>query len=123
MKDSFVLGASCWVTYNFYKIFVSKDKILINILFLILIFSILINIKSYVAISLLPWFLFLLYINYLKDIKSQIIKIAIAPELIIIFGVITISFINNLEIIGLEQYKNMDKTIEQAQVIQQDLLR
>ena len=32
-------------------------------------------------------------------------------------------FLNNLDLVGLEQYQNIDQTIEQAQVIQQDLLR
>jgi len=123
MKDSFVLGACCWATYNFFKIFIARKKILINIFFLIINFALLINIKSYVAISLLPGFILWLYSNYLKQIRNKIIKVAIAPFLILIFAGISLSFINNLDVIGLAQYQNFDKTIEQAQVIQQDLLR
>ena len=123
MKDSYVLGSSCWATYNFYKIFVTRNKIMLNILLLIMNFTLLINIKSYVAISLLPGFILWLYSNNLKSIKNRALKFAIAPFLILVFSGLSISFLNNLDVIGLAEYQNIDQTIEQAQVIQQDLLR
>ena len=86
-------------------------------------FALLINIKSYVAISLLPGLILWLYSAYLKQIRSRTLKVVIAPVLILIFIGISISFINNLDVIGLSQYQNIDQTIEQAKVIQQDLLR
>lgn len=123
MKDSFVLGACCWATYNFFKIFIARNKIFVNILFLIMNFALLINIKSYVAISLLPGFILWLYSNNLNSIKNKALKVVVAPFLVIVFAGISASFINNLDVIGLAQYQNIDQTIEQAQVIQQDLLR
>ena len=30
MKDSYVLGAACWFSYNFYHVFIERKKILIN---------------------------------------------------------------------------------------------
>ena len=94
MKDSFVLGACCWATYNFFKIFIARKKILINIFFLIINFALLINIKSYVAISLLPGFILWLYSNYLKQIRNKIIKVAIAPFLILIIDIYLHSILN-----------------------------
>ena len=123
MKDSYVLGCCCWATYNFYKIFVARQKVLINFLFLTMNFILLINIKSYVAISLIPGFVLWLYSGYLKEIKNRVLKFAMAPILILLFSGISIALVNNLDVIGLEQYQNIDQTIEQAQVIQQDLLR
>lgn len=123
MKDSYVLGACCWATYNFYRIFIVRDKMFINVFFLIINFTILINIKSYVAISLMPGFILWLYSSNLKNIKNKILKYTLAPFLLLIFAAITYTFVNNLDLIGLEEYENIDQTIEQAQVIQQDLLR
>ena len=100
-----------------------EKKIILNILLLIINFTILINIKGYIAVSLLPGFVLWLYSSYLKGIKNNVIKIAIAPILIVVFTSISVLFFNNLDFIGLEQYQNIDQTIEQAQVIQQDLLR
>tara|TARA_Y100000991_G_scaffold215709_1_gene207681 strand:+ start:451 stop:1788 length:1338 start_codon:yes stop_codon:yes gene_type:complete len=123
MKDSFVLGACCWATYNFFQIFIARKKIIVNILFIIMNFALLINIKSYVAISLLPGLILWLYSAYLKRITNRALKFIIAPFLIVLFAGISISFVNNLDVIGLSQYQNIDETIEQAKVIQQDLLR
>ena len=123
MKDSFVLGACCWSTYNFFQIFITRNKIITNILFMIMNLALLINIKSYIAISLIPGFILWLYSAYLKQIRNSVLKVLIAPFLILIFTAISISFVNNLDVIGLGQYQNFDQTIEQAKVIQQDLLR
>ncbi len=54
MKDSYVLGSSCWVTYNFYKVFIERKKLFWNIIFLILNIFILLNTKAYVLISIFP---------------------------------------------------------------------
>ena len=123
MKDSFVLGSCCWVTYNFFKVFIERKKVILNSLLLVINFLILINIKGYIAVSLLPGFVLWLYSSYLKGIKNNIVKIAIAPILILVFTFISFLFFNNLDFIGLGQYQNIDQTIEQAQIIQQDLLR
>ena len=123
MKDSFVLGSCCWATYNFFQIFISKKKIFLNVFFLIINFAMLINIKSYVAISLLPGLILWLYSNNLKNIKNQVLKFLFAPFLVLVFGGISFFLLDNLDLFGLEEYQNIDQTIEHAQVIQQDLLR
>ena len=54
MKDSFVLCSTCWITYNFYKIFIDRKNIILNSVFLIINLVLIVNIKSYVMISLGP---------------------------------------------------------------------
>ncbi len=123
MKDSYVLGACCWASYNFYKIFVNRNKVLVNTLLIIFNFWILINIKSYVAISLIPGMLMWLYSSNIKKIKNVSLKFILRP---IILGFVIGAFVtigNNLSLIGLEKYNSLDQTIESAKVIQQDLLR
>ena len=123
MKDSFVLGATCFATYNFFKIFVKREKVLINIILLVINFSIIINIKSYVAVSMIPGMIVWVNNSFLVSIKSSFIKFATFPLIfIIIFGSGYVIF-NNLSALGLGQYENVDQTFEQAQIIQQDLLR
>ena len=94
MKDSYVLGSCCWATYNFYKIFIARDKVFINVLFLIINFILLVNIKSYVAISLIPGFILWLYSGYLKEIKNPLLKFILAPILIMLFSGISFAFVN-----------------------------
>ena len=123
MKDSFVLSSACWATFNFFKIFIVKEKRLMNLILLILNFWILINIKSYVAISLIPGMLIWINTNNFKKIKSTSLKIILRP-LILVFTIGLFSLLyQNLSLIGLEKYENIEETIESAKVIQQDLLR
>jgi hypothetical protein len=122
MKDTYVLSATCWVTYNFHKIFIERRKILVNILFMILNLLIIINIKSYVILSLLPGMLLWINSAYLKQIKNKFIKVILFPIIIsaISFvGFFAFSNINSL----MGKYGDVDSAIEQAKIIQKDLLR
>lgn len=123
MKDSFVLGACCFATYNFFKIFIKREKVLLNIILIVINFSIIINIKSYVAVSMIPGMIIWANNSFIVSIKSNFIKFITFPIiLIIILGSGYVIF-NNLSALGLGQYENVDQTFEQAQIIQQDLLR
>tara|TARA_B100001287_G_scaffold116244_1_gene97803 strand:- start:935 stop:2287 length:1353 start_codon:yes stop_codon:yes gene_type:complete len=122
MKDSFVLGSTCWITYNFYKVLIERKKIFWNSTFLILNILLIINIKPYVIISLIPGMLLWLNSAYLKNLRSNISKILVFP--ILLFAIIGTGFFlfNNLSsLMGV--YGDVDTAIQQAQVIQEDLLR
>ena len=86
MKDSFMLGATCWITSNVYYLFIGNKKIFWNGCFLILNTILILNCKPYILISLIPGFLFWINNNnYLKSVKNQLIKILISPAVIVIF--------------------------------------
>ena len=122
MKDSFVLGATCWITYNFYKILIVRKKIVWNTIFFVINIFLIINIKPYVLISLLPGMLFWLNNAYLKNINSTIGKLFIFPILLIFVVFIGYQSFSNLSsLMGV--YGDVDSAIQQAQVIQEDLLR
>ena len=81
-----------------------------------------INTKSYVIISLLPGMLLWLNNTYLNSIKSTILKFFLFPILISAITLIGFFGFSNLSsFMGV--YGNVDSAIEQAQVIQEDLLR
>jgi len=122
MKDSYVLGATCWITFNFYRIFIERKKIILNSIFLIINLFIIINIKSYVIISLLPGMLLWLNSAYLKGINNSFSRFLLFPFFIIIISFLGFFILNNLSsLMGV--YGNVDTAIQQAQVIQDDLLR
>ena len=123
MKDSFVLGGICWATHCFYYCFIKKEKIMLNLILLIVNFTIIINVKPYVAIAAIPGMLIWLNSGIIKTLKSSLTRVLLRP--VILMGVVLsgVGLFNNLDAIGLSQYDNVDETIEQAQVIQQDLLR
>ena len=70
MKDSYVLGATCWITYNFHQVFIERKKVFWNIIFLVLNLSIIMNTKAYVIMSLLPGMLLWVNSAYLKNTKG-----------------------------------------------------
>tara|TARA_X000000950_G_scaffold231669_1_gene280288 strand:- start:248 stop:1594 length:1347 start_codon:yes stop_codon:yes gene_type:complete len=123
MKDSFVLGALCWLTSNFYNGIINRKNIFSNVTFLILNFLIIINIKPYVALGVIPGMLLWINANFINSFSSPFIRFVVRPFILIIIIILGNFIFDNLEILGLQEYSNVDQTIEQAQVIQQDLLR
>ena len=122
MKDSYVLGATCWITYNFYMIFIKNKKRITNLIFLIFNLLIIINIKPYIMISLLPGLLLWINTNYIKSVSNKLIKVLIIPFILVFFIFLgNFAFTNLSSSMGV--YGDVDSAINQAKVIQSDLLR
>ena len=122
MKDTFVLGAVCWVTCNFYHAFIRREKLMLNLLLLVMNVGIIISIKPYVFSCLLPGMLFWLYSAYMHKIPNPLLKTLALPFLAAIIGVIgyfTFSSVSS----SMGVYGEVDTAIQRAQIIQQDLLR
>jgi hypothetical protein len=122
MKDTYIIGATCWITYNFYQIFITRKNILINLFLFVFNFIIIINIKPYIIACLLPSMLFWLNHSYINKIKSGFLRVILLP-----FILITIS-ISGFYIFGnvgksMGDYGDVDTAIERAKITQQDLLR
>ena len=122
MKDSYTVSSACWITYNFYMVLIIRKNVLINAFFLLINLFMIINIKPYVILSLLPGIILWLNSAYLKQIKNRILKILILPLLSVIILIIGLYVFQNLSnLMGV--YGEVDSAIEQAQVIRSDLLR
>ena len=122
MKDSYTVSSACWITYNFYMVLVSRKKVLINAIFLLINLFIIVNMKPYVILSLLPGIVLWLNSAYLKKIKNIFLKILILPLISVVIPIIGFYVFQNLSsLMGV--YGEVDSAIEQAQVIRTDLLR
>ena len=122
MKDSYVLGATCWITYNFYMIFIKRKKLFFNVIFFIMNLFLIVTIKSYIILSLIPGMLLWINSAYLKNIQNGLVKLFVFPLLAVFIIFIGITSFENLSsLMGV--YGDMDTAIQQAQVIQEDLLR
>ena len=122
MKDSYMLGATCWVTHSFFYIFIARKKVLWNVVFLILNVLMILNCKSYILISLIPGFLFWVNNSYLKNIKNTVIRVLVFPALILIFigsGALIFNSISD----SMGVYGSLEGAIRKAQITQDDLLR
>ena len=121
MKDTYVLSAGCWFVYNFYMFFIKRKKMITNLLLILINISIVINIKSYLLLSLIPGCLLWLNSTYINKVKNNIIKIILFPFLVlVIVSIGVLSFQNLSGFMG--KYGNVDSALQQAQVIQKDLL-
>jgi len=122
MKDTFIVGATCWATYNFHKIFIQRDQLLWNSIMFFANFWVIITLKPYVASALLVGMLFWINSAYLNKIKNQLLRYITLPFiLILVFGTGIYVFQNISSLLG--DYGDFESAIEKAQVTQQDLLR
>ena len=121
MKDSYMLGATCWITYCFYYILITRKKIFWNVCFFVLNLVMILNCKPYILISLIPGFLFWVNNSYLKNIKNTIIRVLVFPALILIFIGSGVLIFNNLSD-SMGVYGSVEGAIKKAQITQDDLL-
>jgi len=122
MKDTYIIGSTCWISYNFYQIFIARKKVYVNLFFFIVNFIIIINIKSYILISLLPSMLIWLNQAYIRKIKSALFRVILLPFTLLFMTITGFYIFGNVgESMG--DYGNVDSAIEKAKVTQQDLLR
>ncbi|MFC1732817.1 hypothetical protein ACFL6I_21150 [candidate division KSB1 bacterium] len=122
MKDTFALTANLWLVYNIYKIFIKKQKIFINIIIFIINIILLISIKPYIFLALLPASLLWLSISNIRQIKNKFFKYISAPVVLIAgFGLGYLILILLGDQLG--EYSSMDKILLKATVTQQDLIR
>jgi len=122
MKDTITYSAAAWYTYSFYMVFFKKRKVLINIICLIITSWLLIKIKPYIFISLLPGSLIWLSFKRIKNIKNIVIRSLVTPFILIITVGAGGFIINSLES-DLGSFASYDSMVEKAQIIQQDLKR
>jgi hypothetical protein len=122
MKDTYIIGATCWITYNFYQLAIARKKLWLNTILMILNFIIILNIKPYVIGCLIPSMLVWLNQAYLRQIKSTLFKVILLPFIVVVILVGGLVLFRNVgELMG--DYGNFDSAIEKAKVTQQDLLR
>lgn len=122
MKDTYVFNSTCWMVFNLYSIFIFKKKRIFNSLLLIMNLFIILNIKAYLLISLIPAVLIWLNNTLLKKVRSTVLKTMIAPLIILLLSSTGLLLFQNISA-SMGQYGDLESTINQAKVIQEDLLR
>jgi hypothetical protein len=83
LKDSICIASVGWITYSLYQIFVRKTDF-IKSTFLLLFFGYFLWIlKPYILISYVPFFVLYLILKNVNMVNSKLIKLVLAPLLII----------------------------------------
>lgn len=122
MKDTYTFAASAWFVYTIYMIFFKKQKIPLNIFLCLINVIIIISVKPYVFVALLPGILVWALFKRVKDIKNKVLASITLPFMIVAgFGITLFVFTSIQSKMG--KYGNIDTAVKQAQTIQEDLLR
>jgi hypothetical protein len=122
MKDSFTLSCSFWLVTNIYYCFIERKRFLANFLMLILNAIIILTLKPYIFVALLPPALFWASFLYIKKIQNKVLRYLATPSLLaggIALGILVLSLSQS----KLGVYGSTTGVLKQAQVVQQDLIR
>ncbi|MBL0049524.1 MAG: hypothetical protein IPP32_15670 [Bacteroidetes bacterium] len=120
LKDTYTLMAASWFTYSFYRVFVVPKKVTINVIMMIFMAYLLIKIKPYIFIALMPGALLWLSVERVKRINNWLLKILAGPLLIVFLSVMGYFLLNTLSS-GFGQYSSTQGILQKAQNTQVDL--
>ncbi len=123
LKDTFTFSAIGWYTYGFYMAFIKRENIRNNIVAILLASYVIIGIKPYIFIALLPGSLIWLNFTRLRSIKSAFLRALALPFLVVVLGVGGLVLFNLLGSSLGDKYSSIDKALQTAVVTQQDLKR
>lgn len=120
LKDSVTLMAACWFTYSFYHIFIKKKDIKNNVISLVIMAFLMILIKPYIFIALMPGTLLWFIGERMKDITNWFVKILLGPVTLIAVTAIGVFIMTQLSS-SLGDYSSADSLFKKASESQKDL--
>ncbi len=83
LKDSICVAAIGWMTYSMYQIFIGRIQLIKNIILLLVFGYFLWILKPYILISYFPFFILYLVLKNVSFLNNRIVKLILAPALII----------------------------------------
>lgn len=120
LKDTYTFTAVCWFTYAVYNLFVKRRKIGWNIVYLAVATWMLISIKPYIFVAMLPGSLIWVVFNRIQTMQNVVLRVLMAP-IILMIGAIAVSFIFSQTSSSFGAYGSVDTMLEKAVVTQDDL--
>ncbi len=122
LKDTYSLMALSFFVYSFYNGMILNKQIFKNVFIMLISAMVIIMIKAYILVALMPGVFIWLSFARLKKIENPVFRWAIAPSIILIFLVLAFGL---LYLVGdqLGDYGNIDTIILKAQITQDDLMR
>jgi hypothetical protein len=120
-KDSFTLSATLWILYSIMAISFEKKKIGMNLLMIVINSYIIISIKPYIFVALMPAALILFLYSSVQNIRNKALRVLVLPlgTLILVAGGLSVySYISP----SLGKYGSMDSMMEKLVVTRQDFI-
>ena len=122
MKDTYTFAAACWLTSSVYWLVLRREKVVKNTIFLIISSTVMIVMKPYIFVALLPGCFVWVIFNRIQQVKNQIVRVLVAPVIIMVGMVFTgVIFSQTASTLG--AYGSVDTIMEKAVATQEDLKR
>lgn len=122
MKDTITISAAGWYTYSFFMIFIKKEKRIKNIIAIIIAGYLIISVKPFIFIALMPGSIIWLMFYKIKSIQNKVMRVLVTPFLIVFFTVGGLFIMTKMSD-SFGKYSSADAILERAVVVQQDLIR
>ena len=122
LKDSTTIAAAGWFTYSVYSIFIVKRKVPFHILAIAVSAFLLVSIKPYIFVALMPGALLWAGFDKIQSVKNDLVRVMIVPMVLALtIGLIGLIFSQ----VGGEfsKWGSPDALMELAATNQEDLRR
>ncbi|MFT6442123.1 MAG: hypothetical protein ACJASM_001665 [Salibacteraceae bacterium] len=114
LKDTITFAAVGWLFYAFSNVFLQKKASTMNIIILIVSGAIILHIKIYIALCLFPSLIILFITNRNKKIKNKLVRVLVAPILLILAGALSYQSVSYLG--SINRLYSIDQFAHRAQV-------
>lgn len=122
MKDTYTFTAACWMTSSVYGMVLKRRNIFWNSMYVLFSAYVMISMKPYIFVALLPGCFIWIVFNRIQQIENQIIKVLAAPVIIMIGFVLAAGVFSQAES-SLGDYGSLDSIVDRAIATQEDLKR
>jgi hypothetical protein len=122
MKDTYTFTAACWMTSSVYGMVLKRRNIFWNSIYVLFSAYVMISMKPYIFVALLPGCFIWIVFNRIQEIESRFIKVLAAPVIIMI-GFVLGAAIFSQAASNLGDYGSVDSIMDRAIATQEDLKR
>lgn len=122
MKDTFTLTAACWMTSSVYGLVLRRRQIVWNTFYMLISSYVMITLKPYVFVALLPGIMLWIVFNRIQTIQNQIVRLMAAP-IIIMIGFVAAAAVFSQASGTLGDYGSVNSLVDRAVATQEDLKR
>lgn len=120
LKDTYTLTGACWFTYHIHKALILKKEILKNILIALIAGYLVLKIKPYIILSLMPGALLWYSFENLKEVKNTLFKFVLGPMFFsFVLGIFLLIFSSIKGDLG--SYSSLESILNKAVATQNDL--
>lgn len=122
LKDTVTFSAACWMTYCVYMIFIKREQRQRHILYLLIASYVVISIKPYIFVALLPGATIWILYSRIVSIRSGFMRLLVSPFIVAV-GIIGSSVVLSSLGSSLGSYSSVDSAISKAVITKNDLTR